>query len=350
MASAHPPPVAGASRQAQRIPPSPIHETPEDSVGSATPPSPRTQRRESSIRFSDDTQTVTKNPPAGRRHRRTSSTEEILPIRDAESNGNRNYNTNTADGNHSPPDQPPGSSGDGQTSGDLTDSSPELEEKTKWYKGLAEKYGSVSLENKGSVARDHLALERTFLAWLRTSLAFASIGIAITQLFRLNTSIASRSQQYSAEAARDMNQRGVPFSPMMGHSIPLEAMPVLQLNTQAPPAAPGSTLLDQILNPPMHVKQAATTLSSDTATTYEEDAAAKLRHVGKPLGATFLGVSIVVLFVGFHRYFEAQHWIIRGKFPASRGSVALVGFIAATLIVTSLVVVLVIAPTSYNQK
>jgi uncharacterized membrane protein YidH (DUF202 family) len=25
-------------------------------------------------------------------------------------------------------------------------------------------------------------LERTFLAWLRTSLAFASIGIAITQL------------------------------------------------------------------------------------------------------------------------------------------------------------------------
>uniref|UniRef100_A0A1D1XEN3 Uncharacterized protein Mb2295 n=1 Tax=Anthurium amnicola TaxID=1678845 RepID=A0A1D1XEN3_9ARAE len=44
---------------------------------------------------------------------------------------------------------------------------------------------SLTLENKASVARDHLANERTFLAWLRTSLSFISIGIAITQLFRL---------------------------------------------------------------------------------------------------------------------------------------------------------------------
>lgn len=36
---------------------------------------------------------------------------------------------------------------------------------------------SLKLENSGSVARDHLASERTFLAYMRTSLALASSGI-----------------------------------------------------------------------------------------------------------------------------------------------------------------------------
>lgn len=176
-------------------------------------------------------------------------------------------------------------------------------DETWWQKQLA-KYGSIELENKGSVARDHLALgtyihplfinsqrqpqpkanshlsqtERTFLAWLRTSLAFASIGIAVTQLFRLNTSASSGSGDGSSD-------------------------------------------------PYQH-----------------------LRQLGKPLGATFLAISIVVLFVGFHRYFEAQHWIIRGKFPASRGSITLIALIALALMVTSLVVVLVVEPGAYEKR
>jgi uncharacterized membrane protein YidH (DUF202 family) len=351
MASARTARVRGGS-QSQKTPSSAIPIS-AASEGSAvdTSSSPHLERRTSSVHFSEEA--MSRSPPLERRHHRTSSSEEILPIRRTGDDTNRHYNTNTTtDDNNSSPDAPPESAGDAHMNGGIGPSQ-DSEEKTSWYKSFAEKYGSVSLENKGSVARDHLALERTFLAWLRTSLAFASIGIAITQLFRLNTSIASRSQQYDPGSLGSVDGRDLPFSPMLGHSIPFELMQAIQVavqnNAQPPPNRPDSTLLDQLLNPPSLPVQMNPRESYQTHA-FNEDAAAKLRHVGKPLGATFLGVSIVVLFVGFHRYFEAQHWIIRGKFPASRGSVALVGFIAGTLIVTSLVVVLVIAPTSFEKK
>lgn len=41
-------------------------------------------------------------------------------------------------------------------------------------------------KNTGSVARDHLALERTFLAWLRTGLGFIALGIAIERFSQLD--------------------------------------------------------------------------------------------------------------------------------------------------------------------
>lgn len=119
-----------------------------------------------------------------------------------------------------------------------------------------------------------MSTERTFLAWLRTSLAFASIGIGITQLFRLNTT----------------------------------------LNPSDPIADPPSSSIPVV----------------------------RLRTVGKPLGVTFLAISIVILCLGWRRYFEAQYWIIRGKFPASRGSIFLVTFVAAALIVVSLAVVVIV--------
>jgi uncharacterized membrane protein YidH (DUF202 family) len=45
------------------------------------------------------------------------------------------------------------------------------------------KYLSAApIANTGSVARDHLANERTFLSWTRTGLGFVALGVALAKL------------------------------------------------------------------------------------------------------------------------------------------------------------------------
>lgn len=310
-----------------------------EAAASSSDPSPG--RRQSTIRFTEDTNTTSRSPMS-RGWRR--DPDEITPIQNGESPQTRNYNTQRDGAQDASPSKPSRDTSINEGDNEIADEAAKKDSGPPWYKRIAEKYGSVALENKGSVARDHLALERTFLAWLRTSLAFASIGIAITQLFRLNSTLASRSQQCS-------NQ--VPLSPYLGHSIPVELLPYLQQSVaSAANSIPslGPTLLDQLLLlPPSGSLPPGVSANLVHGSELNEHDHGKLRHVGKPLGATFLGISIIILFIGFHRYFEAQHWIIRGKFPASRGSIFVVAFIAAALIIASLVVILVVAPANLKK-
>ncbi|KAG7448742.1 uncharacterized protein BT62DRAFT_1003447 [Guyanagaster necrorhizus] len=56
---------------------------------------------------------------------------------------------------------------------------------------------SLTLHNSGSVARDHLASERTFLAYVRTSLALASAGVALVQFLSIASIHPGRIQIYA---------------------------------------------------------------------------------------------------------------------------------------------------------
>jgi uncharacterized membrane protein YidH (DUF202 family) len=47
------------------------------------------------------------------------------------------------------------------------------------------------LKNTGSVARDHLASERTLLAWLRTGLGFVALGIGVERFSQLDIATSS---------------------------------------------------------------------------------------------------------------------------------------------------------------
>ncbi|CAE7000520.1 hypothetical protein PTNB85_08945 [Pyrenophora teres f. teres] len=63
------------------------------------------------------------------------------------------------------------------------------ERKRRWYDGIVKFWTmQISLTIEEGAHRDHLALERTFLAYLRTSLLLAMMGIVVAQLFHLQHS------------------------------------------------------------------------------------------------------------------------------------------------------------------
>lgn len=170
------------------------------------------------------------------------------------------------------------------------------------------------LENKGAVARDHLALERTFLAWLRTSLALASIGIAVTQLFRLPSGTATVPQT-SASSLADSSP---PSSSFLINS--------LATSSYLPVAALAPVFASQ-------QAQLATLVSQNVS---------QFSYLAKPIGGTFLALALLFLALGTYRFFHVQAAFVSepSMFPPSQKTYGFSTFCIGALIVATFAAVL----------
>ncbi|KAG6820292.1 hypothetical protein H0H93_002730 [Arthromyces matolae] len=138
---------------------------------------------------------------------------------------------------------------------------------------------SLILENTGTVARDHLALERTFLAYVRTSIAIASAGVALAQ-------ILSFTEFYS--------------------------------DTSDSQPQDGSTLW----------------------TTSHPRNDRQIEAWARPLGATAVIIALMILMIGVVRYFTIQKALLNGRFPVSRLGIGFVATLFGALVAATFTVLL----------
>ena len=138
---------------------------------------------------------------------------------------------------------------------------------------------SLVLKNTGSVARDHLASERTFLAWLRTSVSLAMAGVGTYQ---------TRRSFYQVRIA---------------YASPLH-LAVAQLfrlsRTSRPPLQlPRDISIDPTsINAEAQLRLLETLDAYYAALTRDFESAERDRRFGKPLGGLLIVAGMVTLIIG----------------------------------------------------
>lgn len=83
-------------------------------------------------------------------------------------------------------------------------------------------------QNTGSTARDHLASERTFLAWIRTGLGFVALGIAIERFSQLDLrELLKPLREQQSRQQRQLQQQQPPDPADVEHELEKEQSQVL---------------------------------------------------------------------------------------------------------------------------
>ncbi|PSR97518.1 hypothetical protein BD289DRAFT_362284 [Coniella lustricola] len=82
-------------------------------------------------------------------------------------------------------------------------------------------------QNTGSTARDHLASERTFLAWIRTGLGFLALGIAIERFSQLDLRELLKPVRRQQQAGQQAQTFNAPDPEEIEHQLEKEQSQVL---------------------------------------------------------------------------------------------------------------------------
>ncbi|CAD1812188.1 hypothetical protein FOB58_004404 [Candida parapsilosis] len=140
----------------------------------------------------------------------------------------------------------------------------------------------INLPNKGSVARDHLANERTFLSWIRTSLVFVTFGIGFMQFYRLEE------------------------------------------KSQCP----------QISQPLRHPSSSS---SSSSTALFNHNISGTVIALCRPIGGMCIILGILTILFGIYRYFTVQRALIKQEFPVTRLTVVVLLLINLSILILLLV-------------